>query len=94
MALPVYEYRCSGGHGYEKTEGFDAPAVQACPRCGAEARRQISVPAVIFKGPGFYSTDNRKSWSGSNGRSRSGESSDGHEHSPSGDSKSEALAAE
>lgn len=96
MALPVYEYRCSGGHGYEKTEGFDAPAVQACPRCGAEARRQISVPAVIFKGSGFYSTDNRKSWSGGNGSSRSGGSSDGHEdaHSDGGESKSEALATE
>jgi len=68
--LPVYEYRCSGGHQYEKTEGFHAPTQHACPHCGKKALRQISVPAVIFKGSGFYSTDNRKS-GGSNGRSSS-----------------------
>ena len=61
MALPVYEYRCKSGHEYEKTEGFDAPTEQSCAACGAPARRQISMPAVIFKGSGFYSTDNRKS---------------------------------
>jgi putative FmdB family regulatory protein len=95
MALPVYEYRCNGGHEYEKTEGFDAPAVQTCPDCGAEARRLLSVPAVIFKGSGFYSTDNRKSWSGGNG-SRAGASEDGHGHESSNgsDAKSGALSAE
>jgi putative FmdB family regulatory protein len=58
--LPVYEYRCSKGHEYERTEGFDAPTRQKCD-CGATANRLISRPAVIFKGSGFYSTDNRKS---------------------------------
>ncbi len=58
--MPVYEYRCTAGHHYEKAEPFGAPAEQACPRCGRSSRRQISLPAVIFKGPGFYSTDNRR----------------------------------
>ncbi|MCH8815444.1 MAG: hypothetical protein IH957_10195 [Chloroflexi bacterium] len=58
--MPVYEYKCAKGHSYEKTEGFDAPVRQKCINCGAAARRQISMPAVIFKGSGFYSTDNRK----------------------------------
>ncbi len=108
MALPVYEYRCSSGHSYEKTEGFDAPSRQRCRDCGVEARRQISLPAVIFKGSGFYSTDNRKSGGRANGDSKpsepskSGESSngnghshdDGHGHSPVADSKVEAAAAD
>jgi len=59
--LPVYEYRCSKGHEYEKTESFSAPARQKCIQCRAMAQRQISRPAVIFKGSGFYSTENRKS---------------------------------
>lgn len=69
--MPVYEYRCSRGHQYEKPEGFDAPTQQRCEKCSATARRVISMPAVIFKGSGFYSTDNRKSSSGggSNGKS-------------------------
>ncbi len=70
--MPVYEYRCSGGHHYERTEGFDAPSEHACVACGQTARRQISLPAVIFKGSGFYSTDNRKN-SSRNGGSDSSE---------------------
>ena len=71
MALPVYEYRCSGGHEYELHEGFDAPTQQKCIHCGKTSRRQLSLPAVIFKGSGFYSTDNRS------GNRRNGGSSDG-----------------
>jgi len=63
--MPVYEYRCSKGHDYEKTEGFSAPTEQKCIVCGAKAKRQISRTAVIFKGSGFYSTDNRRSTSSS-----------------------------
>lgn len=71
--MPLYDYRCEGGHEYELTEGFHAPTEHPCPKCGRQSRRQISLPAVIFKGSGFYSTDNRKS-GGSNGRSSSRES--------------------
>jgi putative FmdB family regulatory protein len=82
IELPVYEYRCGGGHEYELTEGFHAPTEHPCPTCGKKSRRQLSLPAVIFKGSGFYSTDNRKS-GGSNGRSSSIEAaagSNGHSH--------------
>jgi putative FmdB family regulatory protein len=88
--VPLYEYRCEDGHLYEKTEGFDAPREQACLICGRPARRQISLPAVIFRGSGFYSTDNRKS--GGNGKSGDSEpvssstESPGHSHGPGGHS--------
>ena len=60
--MPTYEYRCTKcGNEYEKREGFDAPARQRCPRCGAEARRVIHAPPILFKTSGFYVTDNRKS---------------------------------
>jgi len=59
--LPIYEYRCGlCGHQYEKKEGFDAPVEQACPECGGVTRRLFQVPGIVFKGPGFYVTDNRK----------------------------------
>ncbi len=61
--MPVYEYKCTKGHTYEKTESFSAPAKQKCIKCGAVSNRQISMPSVIFKGSGFYSTDNRGSGS-------------------------------
>ena len=44
------------------------------------SQRQISLPAVIFKGSGFYSTDNRKS-----GRSHHSGEYNGESHSPNGD---------
>lgn len=74
--MPVYEYKCTKGHRYEKTEGFSAPSRQKCIRCGARAQRQISMPAVIFKGPGFYSTDNRKGWTPEDSTNGSSSSSD------------------
>ncbi len=59
--MPKYDYRCSGcGSVYEKREGFDAPSVQSCPSCGAEARRVLTPPAIVFKGSGWYATDSRK----------------------------------
>ena len=92
--MPVYEYRCGRGHEYEKVEGFEAPAEHPCPHCGGSSRRQLSLPAVIFKGPGFYSTDNRRGYTGGNG----GDSGDtakeehGPAHASGGDSKAEAAA--
>jgi putative FmdB family regulatory protein len=60
--LPTYEYSCSAcGYQYEMREGFDAPSLQACPRCGEEARRVLHSPPILFKSSGFYVTDNRKS---------------------------------
>ncbi len=96
--MPVYEYRCSRGHRYDRVEGFDAPAEQTCPHCGGSARRQFSAPAVIFKGSGFYSTDNRKASSsgGSGGNGGSSAPAPEPEHAGDGGSevKSEAKAAE
>lgn len=87
--MPVYEYKCTKGHVYEKTEGFSAPARQKCMRCGATARRQISMPAVIFKGSGFYSTDNRKGWTPSESSSNGSGSSESKS-----ETKKEAAAAD
>ncbi len=84
--MPVYEYRCRAGHFYEKQEGFDAPNRHKCLECGKTAKRQLSLPAVIFKGSGFYSTDNR------NGNRRNGGSSDG-ESSSSESSSSESSGS-
>lgn len=31
-----------------------------CPSCGYRMTKQLTLPAIQFKGPGFYSTDNPK----------------------------------
>lgn len=59
--MPTYEYRCEQcRHRYEKREGFDAPSVQPCPQCNGMARRIFYPPPIVFKGAGFYNTDNRR----------------------------------
>jgi len=75
--LPTYEYRCENGHQYEKREGFDAPAKQKCPTCKAVASRLLFAPPVVFKGSGFYKTDNRgSSGGGGNGTSAPAEAAE------------------
>ena len=93
--MPIYEYQCARGHQYERSEGFDAPAEQTCPTCGSRSRRQLSLPAVIFKGPGFYSTDNRKGFaSGGGNGGGSSFSSDGGSKESDGESKSDGGSKE
>jgi putative FmdB family regulatory protein len=87
--LPKYDYRCTAcGHVYEKREGFDAPAVQTCPRCEGQARRVLTAPAIVFKGSGWYITDSRKPEPATeDGKSEKGEAK-------SGSSVSESVAAD
>jgi putative FmdB family regulatory protein len=59
--MPTYEYFCSKCGVFEEFHGINQ-TLDKCPKCGAEVRRLISQNNnVIFKGSGFYSTDNRSS---------------------------------
>ncbi len=64
--MPKYEYACkSCGRHLEVTQSFtDAPLTE-CPACGGPLRKVFSVPAITFKGSGFYRTDNRTGRAGS-----------------------------
>ncbi len=90
--MPTYEYRCTNGHQYETREGFDAPARQECPTCGAQAKRILFPPPIVFKGSGFYITDSRKGSSatvtsdGPPSSSSSSSSSDSSSSTPKADS--------
>ena len=59
--MPTYEYECgSCNFRFERKQRFDEEPVAMCPECGGKARRVIHSVPVIFKGSGFYTTDNRK----------------------------------
>jgi putative FmdB family regulatory protein len=62
--MPLYEYECGEcGIQFQKLQRFgDAPPA-ACPRGHASVHRLLSRPAIIFKGSGFYVTDNRRNGS-------------------------------
>jgi putative FmdB family regulatory protein len=56
--VPLYEYKCCKcGHVFEKIQKFSDKPEAACPECGSEGERQLSAPAVHFKGTGWYVTD-------------------------------------
>lgn len=59
--MPIYEYECSVCHcHFERRQRFDEESVAMCPKCQGKARRVIHSVPIIFKGSGFYTTDNRK----------------------------------
>jgi putative FmdB family regulatory protein len=92
--LPLYEYKCvKCGHTFEKIESVSASESKKCPKCGARAERQLSAPAIQFKGSGWYVTDyaGKKPDSASSEKSADGESAKSKEKSgeaKSADSKS------
>jgi putative FmdB family regulatory protein len=61
--MPIYAYRCrSCGIHFERYQTFTDVALKLCPDCRKKTlSRIISLVGVVFKGPGFYSTDNRPS---------------------------------
>lgn len=94
--MPTYEYECkSCGHRFEAMQSMSDDPLSDCPECGKQVRRIISAGlGIIFKGSGFYVTDNRGSnGSGSNAETaKSGESkgdSASSTDSKSSDSKSD-----
>jgi putative FmdB family regulatory protein len=60
--MPLYEYACAECQArHEVRQPWDATPLATCPQCGGPLRRIYSLSAIIFKGPGFYSTDYRSS---------------------------------
>lgn len=72
--MPIYEYEClTCGSTFEKRQSFNDAPIAACPNGHPETRRRLSTPAIVFKGSGFYVTDNKN---GSNGKSKKSDSSE------------------
>jgi putative FmdB family regulatory protein len=75
--MPTYQYRCrSCGHDTEVVQSFSDPPLTECPKCGGELRKVFAAVGIVFKGSGFYKTDNRS------GRSKAAASKDSKEKEP------------
>lgn len=59
--MPVYSYRCDNcDYQFDQTQKFTDPHLVHCPRCQQDTLRKVFVPvSIVFKGKGFYATDNR-----------------------------------
>ena len=59
--MPTYEYQCDAcKFRFEKKQRFHEEPIATCPKCEGKVRRVFHSAPIIFKGSGFYVTDNRK----------------------------------
>lgn len=93
-SVPIYDYRCDEcGHVFSAVQTYSESPIEKCPNCGKRPRRLISMPAIVFKGGGWYKTDSRgaapkeSGEGGPSGATSTGTKSDSKSRS---DSKSDA----
>ncbi len=70
--MPIYEYECEKcAFRFELKRRFDEDGGNpCCPQCQGKVRRLFSPPVILFKGSGFYVTDNRNdhNWQSAEGK--------------------------
>ncbi len=58
--MPTYQYRCTDCSAeHEVVQRFTDDPLTDCPSCDGNLRKVYSAVGVVFKGSGFYATDNR-----------------------------------
>ncbi len=74
--MPVYTYHCdSCGIQFERTQKFSDAPLTRCPECSKKSLRKVYTPVgIVFKGSGFYSTDNRSASGATRSESKKNES--------------------
>lgn len=91
--MPLYEYQCGTcGVRFERRQHINDEPVKICPECGGDVRRLIQPVGIIFKGSGFYVTDNRAKSSTSGKKSTKKTSKTSEESKSTGESKTESKA--
>jgi putative FmdB family regulatory protein len=91
--MPLYEYQCGTcGVRFERRQHINDEPVKICPECGGEVHRLIQPVGIIFKGSGFYVTDNRAKSSTSGTKSTKKPSKTSEESKSTSESKTESKA--
>jgi putative FmdB family regulatory protein len=59
--MPTYTYQCENcGVRFDQYQKFTDEPLLVCPECSEAALRKVYQPVgIVFKGKGFYATDNR-----------------------------------
>lgn len=98
--MPTYEYQCRTCEArFDVVQSFADAALSLCPQAEeafspaecvlpgqGEVKKVFSVPAITFKGDGFYKTDSRKAAGKGSGISKSDDSGAGDGSATEGDS--------
>ncbi len=88
--MPIYTYRCkSCGVQFERHQFFNDAPLKICPECRKKTLRKVITPTkVIFKGSGFYATDNRSPSGSSSRESKPEKKEESNSNTKTSDSKS------
>jgi putative FmdB family regulatory protein len=59
--MPIYVYRCENcGVQFDRQQKYTDKPLTQCPECNKKSLRKVIAPVgIVFKGKGFYATDNR-----------------------------------
>ncbi len=91
--MPTYQYACTEcSHAFEQVQSFSEDALTTCPECTGRLRKVYNAVGVVFKGSGFYATDNRSSKSSAKSTAASSSSSSDSGSSTSSSSSSSSTA--
>ncbi len=67
--MPIYAYRCNNcERQFDARQRFNDDPLTDCIYCDGNVRRVITPVGVVFKGAGFYVTDNRNGKANGSGR--------------------------
>ena len=90
--VPTYQYACTEcDHAFEQFQSFSEDSLTVCPQCEGKLRKVFNAVGVVFKGSGFYRTDNRSDAKSPSTAAAS--TSTGSSDSSSGASKSDSTSA-
>lgn len=92
LEMPIYEFSCQNcGSQFETIQSFSSTTSPVCPTCESEnVVRQMSKPAIHFKGSGWYINDSKKA----DKQSANGASENGSAEGDAGQNGKEKPAAE
>ncbi len=92
--MPTYSYACTDcDDRFDAVQAFSDDALTTCAKCSGRLRKLFNSVGVVFKGAGFYRTDNRESAKKSSAeRSESSGSSGGEKSDGAGKSEKSSSA--
>jgi putative FmdB family regulatory protein len=92
--VPTYQYACTEcDHAFEQFQSFSEDSLTVCPECEGRLRKVFNAVGVVFKGSGFYRTDNRSDAKSSATAPAKSESSSSSTTSSSSSSTADGTAA-
>jgi putative FmdB family regulatory protein len=91
--MPIYLYQCdSCGVRFERLQRMSEQPLTDCPECEGHVHRVIQPVGIIFKGSGFYVTDNRSGSSSTLTPPKESDKAEDKKETGSGESKTETAA--